>query len=222
MIRLLGGAWTVFNLHLPVYRYSFVHLMLGVRAMSPKEQHDTSRLLARFANGDTKAEEELYPIVQSELRRRAHALMRVQGSGHTLQTTALVHEAWMRLVQTEQVDARTRATFHALAARAMRSVLVDYARARQADKRGNGLEPVELKEVGGGGERDAASLLDLHEALQGLQHLDDQLHRISELRLFAGLEHAEIAEALGISSRTSERAWRSARAWLRRKLEKGT
>jgi RNA polymerase sigma factor (TIGR02999 family) len=178
-------------------------------------------LLRRLAAGDRDAEGPLFQAVQEDLRARAHRLMRNQPAGHTLQTTALVHEAWLKLAPAANDAANSRIHFLKLAARAMRSVLVDHARAQATDKRGGGAVALPLDEDDALVDGPSATMLALDEALTKLQAVDGDLARIAELRLFAGLEHADAAEALGVSTRTIERAWKLARAWLQRELGGG-
>ena len=164
----------------------------------------------------TSSLETLMPLVYDELRRLAGRLMGDERTGHTLQATALLNEAWLRLVEpgASYVD---RSHFLRVAARAMRHVLVDHARARSAQKRGSGRR-VDLDSEAFTVRDDAASLLAVDEALQRLQALDPQLAQVVELRFFGGLDNSAAAEALGISLRSVERAWRTARACLLRDL----
>ena len=174
--------------------------------------------LARLQSGDQDAADELFPLVYAELRRLAHSQMRDQSGPSTLQTTALVHEAWIRLAGHAEEGGEQVLHFRALAARAMRSVLVDHARAKASAKRGGDWARITLTD-------DRASnvgpglILDLDEALNKLASVDEELVRIAELRCFSGLEHGEIAQLLGFSTKTAERRWKSARAWLQKGLE---
>jgi RNA polymerase sigma factor (TIGR02999 family) len=154
--------------------------------------------------------------VYADLHRQAERYMRAQPAGHTLQTTALVHEAYLRLVDQSDTEWHSRAHFFGVAAKAMRSILVDHARARHAAKRGSGAAKVTLGQVG-----DVAAdveVLDLHEALQRLAEFDPEKARLVELRYFGGLSIEEAAEVLEISPATVKRHWNTARAWLRREL----
>ena len=152
------------------------------------------------------------PLLYTELRRIAARLLADQGRGHTLQPTALVHEAWLRLADQTQTSAADRMRFLRLAARAMRFVLVDHARARCADKRGGGRRvTLDLEQVA---LAPGAGLLELDQALEQLTAVDPELARLVELRFFAGLSHAAVADTLGVSLRTVERQWRLARAFL--------
>jgi len=183
----------------------------------PKTQQ-TTVLLGRIADGDPAAAEELLPLIYDELRRLAGKRMGQERSDHTLQATALVHEAYMRLVGPKQARWNDRAHFFRTAARAMRAVLVDHARAKQAEKRGGGLAAVELGSEISQPERPELDVLILDETLQRLAARDEQLGKIAELHFFGGLTHEEVAEALEVSVRTIERGWRTARAWLQSEL----
>ncbi len=182
--------------------------------MSDSFQIDATRLLNLASQGDERAAEELLPILYGELRRMAERQMSSQRSDHTLQPTALVHEAWMRLADRKD-SYPSRSHFFALAAKAMRSILVDHARRRGAAKRGGGkAERLPLGDDVALTEADNQAILDVDEALSKLGDFDPDLARIVELRFFGGLSNAEAGEALGVSSRTVERGWRTARAWL--------
>ena len=182
---------------------------------------DVTPLLLAWGAGDQSAGERLLPAVYAELRRQAARAMRRESSEHTLQATALVHEAYLRLVDQRRVVWRSRAHFFGVAAQVMRRILVDHARERRAAKRGGGLPPLAL------GDADAAAapaaeqgvdVLALHEALERLAALDPDQARLVELRYFGGLSIEETAEALGVSPATVKREWAIARAWLRREL----
>ena len=175
----------------------------------------TSLLLAWRA-GDPGALERLVPRVYSELRRIAGHLVRRERREHTHNATALVHEAYLRLVDLERIDWRDRVHFFAMASRIMRRVLVEHARAQGRRKRGGGARRIDLGDAGPdalGGDRDP-ELLALDQALRELARLDAERARVVELRYFGGLDREQIAAALGISSATVTRRWRSARAWL--------
>lgn len=181
----------------------------------------TSQLLQRLTDGDRGVEKRLFELLYDDLKERAHGLMRNQPPDHSLQTTALVHEAWLKLGDQESADlARTH--FFKLASRAMRSVLVDHARARATDKRGGGAPRLEIDEADVSVDARSDTLLALDEALTKLAAVDADLARIAELRLFGGLEHGEIAETLGVSTSTVERAWKASRAWLQRELDQAS
>jgi RNA polymerase sigma-70 factor, ECF subfamily len=178
---------------------------------------DVTTLLRAWSDGDRSALDQLLPVVYQELHRQAQRYMRGQPPGHTLQTTGLVHEAYLRLVSRERPEWNGRAHFFGVAAKAMRSILVDHARARHAAKRGGGGEAVTLSNLGDtdGGEMD---VLELNDALERLAGLDPRKASLVELRYFTGLSIEEAAEALGVSPATAKREWRTARAWLRREL----
>lgn len=175
---------------------------------------DVTRILDRVHQGDSKAAEELLPLVYDELRKLATAKMANEAAGHTLQPTALVHEAWLRLVQTPDQTWQNRAHFFRTAAECMRRILIDHARRKQQVRHGGGLERVSLEGLDLADDHDGQRLLQVNEALDRLALQDATKAEIVKLRFFAGLENREIAEMLGISERTVERAWRFAKAWL--------
>ena len=160
----------------------------------------------------------LLPLVYTELKAIAAARLRAERAGHTLSATALVHEAYVKLVDQRRVDWRNRAHFFAVAARAMRRILLDHAIARKAEKRGGGQPIVTLAEEIAGADRNADQLLAIDEALRRLGALDERQERVVELRFFAGMSLEEIAEALDISLATVNRDWRTARAFLTTQL----
>lgn len=163
----------------------------------------------------------LLPIVYAELRRLAASYLRRERPGHTLQPTALVHEAYVRLIDQQQMDWSNRAQFMGMAAVMMRRILVNHARDRGAEKRGGGAEHVPLTLAGEGIGAFAVNLLDLHDALNDLGESDPRKAQIVELKFFGGMTTAEIAEALGVSVATVERDWKFARAWLYRVVSGG-
>jgi RNA polymerase sigma factor (TIGR02999 family) len=176
-----------------------------------------TRLLERWQEGDREALDRLMPIIYEELHRVAARLMRAERVGHTLQATALVHEAYARLVGGE-VSARNRAHFVSLAARIMRRILVDHARGRRRAKRGGGERKVTLVELEAVTPGSPDRLLDIDAALDRLEAIDARKHRALEMSVFGGMTHAEIADVLGVSVPTIERDLRMARAWLRSEL----
>jgi RNA polymerase sigma factor (TIGR02999 family) len=182
---------------------------------------EVSRLLADFRHGDRDALERLMPLVYGELRRLAAYHLRGERSGHTLQPTALVHEAYMRLAVRSELHVRDRAHFFALAAQVMRHVLVDHARGRLRGKRGGGQTMVALDDALAVHERRDADLLALDDALSELSRLSPQQARIVELRFFGGLSLEETAETLGIAVARVRSDWTIARTWLHRELAKG-
>jgi RNA polymerase sigma factor (TIGR02999 family) len=179
--------------------------------------------LLQSARTDRAASDQLYTLVYAELRKVAHNQLRSERAGHTLQTTALANEVYLKLIGHDRVDWENRAQFFAIAARAMRRLLVDYARARNREKRGGGAEhlPLEFADRAAGPEP-TTDLVALNEALTRFQEEDPVKCQVVEMRYFAGLTTEEIASVLGISSRTVERHWRYARAWLYRALTDGT
>lgn len=179
-----------------------------------------SELLQAWRAGDPAALERLTPLVYAELHRLAHRYMRRENAGHTLQTSALVNEAFVRLLEHQQVDWQNRAHFFGLAAQMMRHILLDHARTQTRAKRGGGARQVAFDETAiVSGER-AAELIALDDALNDLAALDPRKSRLVELRFFGGLNNEEVAEVLGMSLRTVEREWRKAKAWLHRALNK--
>ena len=185
---------------------------------APPDEPHVTKLLAEWQQGDEAALARLIPIVYEELRRVARARLRNEGTDHTLQTTALVHEAYLRLVGLDRMTLRNRTHFFAMAARLMREILVDHARRRNARKRGGGLTVLGLDDVAAAAESGLVDVLALDRALNDLGALDQRLARVVELRFFAGLSIAEAADALDVSSATVERDWTVAKAWLLQRL----
>ena len=173
--------------------------------------------LARWNDGDETAFEKLVPLVYQELHRLASRYMRGERSGHLLQTTALVNEAYLRLYETDRIHWQDRNHFYAVAARAMRRVLVDFARARKQHKR-NGGRQVSLEEALTIGSDRSADIVALDDALTTLAKLHQRQSQIVELRFFGGLTEPDIARVLGVSPRTVSSEWRLARSWLLREL----
>jgi|SRR5215472_15761147 len=180
-----------------------------------------SRLLRAWGRGDLQARDALVPVVYRELRRRAAAYLRRERRDHTLQPTALVHEAYLRLVGQDRVTWQNRAHFFAVAARMMRRVLVDHARDRQAAKRQGPGVKVMLDDGAGAVQPRACEMIALDQALIELTSLDPRQGHIVELRYFAGLSEHEVATVLSLSRATVSREWQSARAWLYRRMTKG-
>lgn len=177
---------------------------------------NVTQLLLAWGQGDEAARDELIPLVYDTLRRIARHHLRGERPNHTLQTTALINEAYMKLIE-QSVSWQNRAHFFGIAARLMRQIMVDYARARLRLKRGGDRERISLADVDGGYEH-SADLLSLDEALETLGQVDPEGSRIVELRFFGGLTIEETAEVLGVSTPTIERGWRAARAWLQTEL----
>jgi RNA polymerase sigma-70 factor, ECF subfamily len=182
---------------------------------------DITVLLSELRAGNRSAESRLMPLVYSELRRVARRYMRNERPDHTLEPTALVHEAYLRLVGQREINWQNRAHFFGVAAQLMRRILVDHARARKAEKRGGHESKLALDEGLAFTEEKSAELLALDEALTRLSQRDPRLGRAVELRFFAGLSEEEAAEVLGISTRTVKRDWQTARAWLYKEIRKG-
>ena len=177
-------------------------------------------LLLKWSDGDPVALERLMPLVYDELRRLAVRYLRRERANHTLQPTALINEAYMRLVDQQEVEWQGRAQFYGLAARLMRNILVDHARSRQAAKRGGPQFRVSFDEDNWGRETNPQiELIAVHEALERLATFDPQKAQIVELRFFGGLSIEETAEVLCVGHATVERDWKLAKAWLRRELE---
>ena len=183
------------------------------------EADEIRRLLERMARGDAEAAERLFPVVYRELHRIAHRLMVGERAGHTLQTTALVHEAWLRLKPTGDAGTNTRLHFLGLATRAMRRVLIDHARRKGAHKRDGGVRHSLLDDVLEQWGGDSDELLALDEALERLGARDPALRRVVELRFYGGLTLEEVGAVLGMTVRQVHRRWTLARGWLRLQLE---
>lgn len=188
--------------------------------MSEDSRNDISELLVAWGGGDEAALERLMPLVYDELKRLAHRYMRGERVGHTLQTTALVNEAYLRLAKWKDAQWQNRAQFFAVSAQMMRRILVDFARERQYQKRGGGALQVSLSEAAafaGGPETD---LVALDEALTALAKVDLRKAQMVEMRFFGGLSIAEVAQVLKVSEETVNRDWRLAKVWLLRELSR--
>jgi RNA polymerase sigma factor (TIGR02999 family) len=190
--------------------------------VAPHAREGVTELLARWNQGDIAARDALIPLVYDELRRVAKRKLAGQRSEHTLQATALVHEAYMRLVDRKSVQVHDRTHFFALAAQMMRQILVDHARMRNAAKRGGGALTVQLDEQGAAAsETMNLNLMDLDAAMKRLADLDPRQSQLVELRFFAGLSIEEAASAVNISPATAKREWATARVWLHHAMECG-
>jgi len=179
---------------------------------------EVTELLLSLGKGNEEAASKLIPLVYGELRKLARHYMRGEQPNHTLQTTALVHEAYLRLVEQRTANWQNRAHFFAIAAQSMRRILVDHARACRTDKRGGGQETLPLDEAFIFSPEKSAELIALDQALDRLSEMSPRQSRIIELRFFAGLNVDETAEVLGISPKTVKRDWSVARAWLHREV----
>ena len=177
-----------------------------------------TQLLVDWGNGDHQALEKLTPLVYQELKRLAARYLRRERREHTLQSTALVHEAWLRLIDQNHVHWQNRAQFFGIAAEMIRRILIDHARNRQAAKRGDGAIKLSLDEALGAPDRRDFDLVALDDALKDLAKLDPKQGQLVELRFFAGLSIEESAEVLGVSPATVKREWAVAKAWLYREL----
>jgi len=180
--------------------------------------HEITQLLKAWSEGEPTALEKLVPLVYQELQRMARRYMAQERPGHTLQTTALVHEAYVRLVDSAQTSYESRAEFFAVCAQVMRHILVDWARSRQALKRGGQVAPLELDEALAVGEEPGRDLVALDDALRALTAQDPRKGQVVELRFFGGLSVEETAAVLKVSPETVMRDWKLAKSWLRREL----
>jgi RNA polymerase sigma factor (TIGR02999 family) len=187
------------------------------QAMDGPRQSITD-LLLQVRQGSPDAMDRLFPLVYDELRRVAHRQLQGERPGHTLGTTGLVHETYLKLVDQTRVQWRDRAHFYALAARAMRQILVDYARRYRARRRGGGMRRVSLTDAAPAEEKQAELVLAVHEALERLSAMNQRLSQVVECRYFAGLTEEETAVTLGVSARTVERDWLKAKGWLYQEL----
>ncbi|HKY05190.1 MAG TPA: sigma-70 family RNA polymerase sigma factor [Blastocatellia bacterium] len=185
--------------------------------MTMPASQNVTQLLVAWERGDEAARDELIPLIYDALRRIARHHLRGERASHTLQTTALINEAYLKLVE-QSVPWQNREHFFGIAARLMRQILVDYARARQRLKRGGDRQQISLSLADGAANEQTADLLSLNKALETLAEVDPQRSRIVELRFFGGLTIEETAQVMGISTPSVERGWRAARAWLQTEL----
>jgi len=186
--------------------------------MASSLPQQVTQLLVAWSDGDQTARDELIPLVYEELHRLAHHYMKRERPGHTLQTSGLVNEAFVKLVDQRDVRWQTRAHFFGIAAQMMRRILVDHARSRQSAKRGGDLRQVSLNEATIVSDQRAADVVALDEALKNLAAIDQRKSQIVELRYFGGLSTEETAEVLKVSPGTVNRDWTLAKAWLRREM----
>ena len=186
--------------------------------MSATSSHDITQLLLAWNDGDQMALGKLVPLVEAELRRLARAYMNRERTGHTLQTTALLNEAYVRLIDSHNVQWQSRVHFYGIAAPVMRRVLVDSARKRNYRKRGGGSHQITFTETLAVTAAEDTNVLALDEALNQLARIDERKARVVEMRFFGGLSEKETAVALGVSPETARRDWRLAKSWLLRQL----
>ena len=186
--------------------------------MDHESHSEVTVLLRQWRAGDPLALDRLTPLIYAELHRRAHHYMKNERPGHTLQTTALANEAWMKLIDASSVDWKDRAHFFAIAAQMMRRILLDRARSRDRDKRGGGAFRVELEVIPDLSSMRDRELVAIDDALEALARLDPRKAKVVELRFFGGLEMQEIAEVLGISEVTARRDWSMARSYILKEM----
>ena len=189
--------------------------------MTNQSPQSITQLLVAWSNGVEAALEQMIPLVYQELRQRAEHYLRQERPGHLLQPTALVNEAYLRLIDCDNIQWQNRAQFFAVAAQLMRRILVDFARERDYAKRGGGLRQVSLVEAALAPQQESADLVALNDALDTLAQLDPRQSRVVELRFFGGLKLEEIAEVLKVSVGTVRRDWSLAQAWLYHELKNG-
>ena len=196
-----------------------VHFLPGDgSAVGDPLSHNITHILKEWSAGDQRALDRLTPLVYEELRHQAARYLRRERPDHTLQATALIHEAYLRLIDAKDVNWQSRAHFFAIAANLMRRILVEHARRRDADKRGGSQVRVQFDEALAVADETDVDLLAIDEALDRLAAIDPQQARVVELRFFSGLSVEETAAALGVSPKTVKRDWSVARAWLRREI----
>jgi RNA polymerase sigma-70 factor, ECF subfamily len=188
--------------------------------MESEEAHEVTEILREWQTGDSAAAERLFPLVYAELKRRARFYLSRERGDHTLQPTALVHEAYLRMVdQTSAPAVENRVHFYGIAARVMRQILVDHARRHNAEKRGGAAERFTVENLEHLPAKSAAAdLISLDEALQRLENFDERKSRVVDMRFFGGMKENEIAEALGVTEKTVRRDWQFAKLWLFREL----
>jgi RNA polymerase sigma factor (TIGR02999 family) len=188
--------------------------------MDERDASEITQILQRWNDGGLEAKEELLPFVYDELKRQARKLMSRERPNHTLQPTALVHEAFIKLSRQTGIEWKNRSHFYGISSRLMRQILVDHARVHSADKRGSNAIHFSVEDVDIPVETRAESILIVDEALTRLSQIDEQQAQIVEMRFFGGMSNGEIAEALDVSERTVGREWQSAKLWLFRELKR--
>ncbi|MBZ5571560.1 MAG: sigma-70 family RNA polymerase sigma factor [Acidobacteriia bacterium] len=193
-----------------------------VKPVHGRSSSQVTELLVRWRSGDREALDALMPLVYAELHRLANHYLQRERSDHTLQSTALVHEAYVRLVGQNPPEWQNRSHFFGVAAQLMRQILVDYARSHRADKRGGGVCKLTLLDAEAQPQPVDVDVIALDDALRALAEMDPQQSRVVELKFFAGLSNEDTSEVLGISPSTVKREWITARAWLFRELDRST
>jgi RNA polymerase sigma factor (TIGR02999 family) len=188
--------------------------------MNETPGHEVTEILREWYDGDEKAAERLFPIVYGELKRQARLYLSRERRDHTLQPTALVHEAYLRLIDQTVIKAENRAHFFAIASRLMRQILVDHARGRNAEKRGGAAQRLSIEDVNldVGTDEVAGDILLLNDALERLAEHDKRKAQVVDMRFFGGMNEVDIAEALGVNEKTVRRDWQFAKLWLYREL----
>jgi RNA polymerase sigma factor (TIGR02999 family) len=188
--------------------------------LSETPGQEVTEILGEWCGGDRSAAERLFPLVYDELKRQARNYLNRERSDHTLQPTALVHEAYLRLVDLTVLRAENRTHFFGIAARLMRQILVDHARQRKAQKRGGSAQRFSVGEIEDMPEQSAGDLLQLNDALERLEKIDGRKSRVVDMRFFGGMKENEIAEVLAVSEKTVRRDWHFAKLWLYRELSR--
>lgn len=183
-----------------------------------QDPHEVTQILEEWRAGKAGASERLFPLVYDELRRQARRHLSRERQNHTLQPTALVHEAYMRMVDQTSPQIENRAHFLAFASRVMRQILVDHAREHKAEKRGGAAQRLSLADIELLPQQSAADMLELDEAMKKLEAFDDRKCRVVDMRFFGGLKESEIAEVLGVTEKTVRRDWQFAKLWLYREM----
>ena len=188
----------------------------------PLPEKEITQLLSDLRDGDNSAVDAIIPLIYDDLHERAHRYLRSERDNHTLNTTALVHEAYLKLIGQQKVSWQNRAHFFGVASLVMRRILINYAKQKKAEKRGGGVTPETFLEDFVIHESRSEDILALDEALKRLSQLNERQGKVVELRYFGGLKNDEIAEVIGVSPPTVQRDWRFARAWLNRELQSDT
>ena len=182
------------------------------------EKHEVTQILQKWREGDKNAAEQLFPLVYDELKRQAKNHLYRERSDHTLQPTALVHEAYLKLVEQTVLSVENRSHFFAVASRLMRQILVDHARKYNSEKRGGSAQRFSIEDLDILPEQSATDLLELNDALQRLEAIDERKASVVDMRFFGGLKEKEIADILGVTEKTVRRDWHFAKLWLFREL----